>query len=122
MVCFTAVDDSQGLFLEFLDEYCHASHAFIFDHIQYNVFTGLLIFVMSKVTTFTWNFVDLFLMLVSTGLAERFKQFNAVVIEADVSVSQPRRAPAVRGVGSTGIHYCVAVAGCSQDVAPHSWT
>ncbi|XP_034232466.1 gustatory receptor for sugar taste 64e-like [Thrips palmi] len=80
-----AVDDSQGLFLEFLDEYCHASHAFIFEHVQYNLFTGLLIFVMSKVTTFTWNFVDLFLMVVSTGLAERFKQFNTVVIESDVS-------------------------------------
>lgn len=82
------IDTSSGLFLEFLDEYCHESHAFIFQHVPYNVPTGLLIFVMSKVTTFTWNFVDLFLMLMSTGLAERFKQFNAVVIDADVTVKE----------------------------------
>ncbi|XP_052129850.1 gustatory receptor for sugar taste 64e-like isoform X1 [Frankliniella occidentalis] len=80
------IDTSSGVLLEFLDEYCHASHSFIFNHVPYNAFTGLLIFIMSKVTTFTWNFVDLFLMLVSTGLAERFKQFNAVVFESDVAM------------------------------------
>ncbi|KAJ1523717.1 hypothetical protein ONE63_001551 [Megalurothrips usitatus] len=82
----TERDTSHGLFLEFLDEYCHASHKFIFNHVPYNAFTGLLIFVMSKVTTFTWNFVDLFVILVSTGLAERFKQFNAIVVDSDVTV------------------------------------
>lgn len=80
-------DTSGGAFLEFLHEYCEASHGFIFQHVPYNMLTGMIIFVMSKVTTFTWNFVDLFLMLVSTGLAERFKQFNAVVVDSDVSVS-----------------------------------
>ena len=91
-------DTSGGAFPEFLHEYCASSHGFIFKHVPYNLFTGMVIFVMSKVTTFTWNFVDLFIMLLSTGLAERFKQFNRVVVESDVSVVVVLEGPTVNDV------------------------
>ncbi|PBC26703.1 Putative gustatory receptor 64f [Apis cerana cerana] len=44
--------------------------------VNYNFVYGLYVFVVSKLATFTWNFTDLFIMLVATGLAERYKSLN----------------------------------------------
>ncbi|XP_076378783.1 gustatory receptor 5a for trehalose [Megalopta genalis] len=63
-------------FRDFLEVYSLKSHSFIFDILDYNFVFGLYIFFVSKVATFTWNFTDLFLMLISTGLAERYKYLN----------------------------------------------
>ncbi|XP_031833758.1 gustatory receptor for sugar taste 64f [Nomia melanderi] len=63
-------------FRNFLEIYSLRSHAFIFDILDYNFTFGVYIFLISKVATFTWNFTDLFLMLVSSGLAERYKVLN----------------------------------------------
>lgn len=43
---------------------------------QYNIALGLFLFFVSKIATFTWNFTDLFIMLISTALAERYKTLN----------------------------------------------
>ncbi|KAK2575503.1 hypothetical protein KPH14_011224 [Odynerus spinipes] len=71
---------SNSTFPNFLRIYTAASHAFILESVEYNFALGIYIFVASKIATFTWNFTDLFVMLVSTGLAERYKSLNARVI------------------------------------------
>ncbi|KAF3421472.1 hypothetical protein E2986_03551 [Frieseomelitta varia] len=63
-------------FHSFLETYTLRSHSFLFDTLDYNFIIGLYVFVVSKLATFTWNFMDLFIMLVATGLAERYKSLN----------------------------------------------
>ncbi|XP_076164337.1 gustatory receptor for sugar taste 64f [Ptiloglossa arizonensis] len=63
-------------FSQFLEIYCLRSHSFIFDILDYNFTFGVYIFIVSKLATFTWNFTDIFIMLVSTGLAESYNFLN----------------------------------------------
>ncbi|XP_043276378.1 gustatory receptor for sugar taste 64e-like [Venturia canescens] len=65
---------------DFLQSYCENSHAFIFSLCHYNLSMGIFIFVISKISTFTWNFTDVFVILVATGLAERYKSLNKRLI------------------------------------------
>ncbi|XP_072755740.1 gustatory receptor for sugar taste 64e isoform X2 [Anoplolepis gracilipes] len=67
-------------FQNFLQIYCMSSHAFIMDDLSYNLALGIYIFIIAKLATFTWNFTDIFVMLVATGLAERYKSLNKVVV------------------------------------------
>ncbi|XP_066583615.1 gustatory receptor for sugar taste 64e-like isoform X2 [Prorops nasuta] len=67
-------------FQNFLEVYCTASHSFILNILNYNYALGIFLFLISKVATFTWNFTDLFVMLISTGLAERYKSLNKWMI------------------------------------------
>ncbi|XP_076665650.1 gustatory receptor for sugar taste 64f isoform X2 [Andrena cerasifolii] len=69
-------ESTNSTFRNFLRVYSLNSHAFIFDILDYNLVFGLYIFVISKVATFTWNFTDIFIILISTGLAERYKSLN----------------------------------------------
>ncbi|KAG9433562.1 gustatory receptor for sugar taste 64f [Apis mellifera carnica] len=69
-------NESNSTFHNFLEIYTLRSHSFIFDTLNYNFVYGLYVFVVSKLATFTWNFTDLFIMLVATGLAERYKSLN----------------------------------------------
>ncbi|KAG7202790.1 hypothetical protein KM043_009957 [Ampulex compressa] len=68
-------------FYGFLQYYCENTHAFVLEEVEYNFAFGIYIFIISKLATFTWNFTDLFVMLVSTGLAERYKSLNKKVID-----------------------------------------
>ncbi|XP_044010290.1 gustatory receptor for sugar taste 64f-like [Aphidius gifuensis] len=45
---------------------------------------GILIRIAFFFSTFIWNFTDLFIILVSTGLAEKYKCLNKIVIESVV--------------------------------------
>nr|QBZ67162.1 gustatory receptor 64f1 [Trichogramma chilonis] len=67
-------------FEEFLAVYTQKSHGFIVKHVDYNFTLGLFIFFISKISTFTWNFTDVFIMMVSTGIAERYKVLNARLV------------------------------------------
>ncbi|EFN61324.1 Putative gustatory receptor 64f [Camponotus floridanus] len=60
----------------FLQTYCISNHAFVLEQLNYNLALGIFVFIVSKLATFTWNFVDVFIMLVATGLAERYKALN----------------------------------------------
>ncbi|KYQ46620.1 Putative gustatory receptor 64a [Trachymyrmex zeteki] len=66
-------------FLNFLEIYCMSSHAFILEILKYNLALGIFIFIVSKLATFTWNFTDVFIAMVATGLAERYKTLNKYV-------------------------------------------
>ncbi|XP_011062451.1 PREDICTED: gustatory receptor for sugar taste 64e-like [Acromyrmex echinatior] len=85
-------------FLNFLEIYCMSSHAFILEillknfgyfktleflfSVKYNLALGIFIFIVSKLATFTWNFTDIFIAMVATGLAERYKTLNKYVISS----------------------------------------
>ncbi|KAF7993571.1 hypothetical protein HCN44_010166 [Aphidius gifuensis] len=43
------------------------------------IFVGIISIIISNVVSFTWNFCDLLIILVSIGLAERYKNLNKVV-------------------------------------------
>ncbi|KAF7391346.1 hypothetical protein HZH66_009826 [Vespula vulgaris] len=63
-------------FANFLQVYTTKSHNFILESVDYSFAIGIYIFIVSKIATFVWNFTDLFVMLISTGLAERYKTLN----------------------------------------------
>ncbi|XP_046825824.1 gustatory receptor for sugar taste 64f-like [Vespa crabro] len=67
---------SNSTFANFLHIYTVNSHNFILENVDYNFAIGIYIFIVSKIATFVWNFTDLFVMLISTGLAERYKTLN----------------------------------------------
>ncbi|XP_012055154.1 PREDICTED: gustatory receptor for sugar taste 64e-like [Atta cephalotes] len=69
-------------FPNFLEIYCTSSHAFILENLKYNLALGIFIFIVSKLATFTWNFTDVFIAMVATGLAERYKTLNKYVINS----------------------------------------
>ncbi|XP_046734696.1 gustatory receptor for sugar taste 64f-like [Diprion similis] len=48
----------------------------VFDLTPYNWWKGVLVQCLNIISTFAWNFMDLFLMLVSFALASRFRQMN----------------------------------------------
>ncbi|XP_033228446.1 gustatory receptor for sugar taste 64f-like [Belonocnema kinseyi] len=70
---------TNSTFDQFLEMYTIRSHPFLVKHVEYNFTLGLYTFVISRIATFTWNFTDLFIMLISTGIAERYKQLNKKV-------------------------------------------
>ncbi|XP_047354718.1 gustatory receptor for sugar taste 64f-like isoform X2 [Vespa velutina] len=67
---------SNSTFTNFLHIYTVNSHNFILENVDYNFAIGLYVFIVSKIATFVWNFTDLFVVLISTGLAERYKTLN----------------------------------------------
>ncbi|KAL6444636.1 hypothetical protein ACFW04_002022 [Cataglyphis niger] len=78
---------TNSTFQHFLQIYCESSHAFILETLSYNFALGIYIFIVSKLATFTWNFTDVFIMLIATGLAERYKILNKQVT---ISASEHR--------------------------------
>nr|XP_012217698.1 PREDICTED: gustatory receptor for sugar taste 64f-like [Linepithema humile] len=49
----------------------------IFSRISYSLWRGILVEVINILSTFSWNFVDLFLILISIALADQFRQLNS---------------------------------------------
>nr|XP_012234221.1 PREDICTED: gustatory receptor for sugar taste 64f-like [Linepithema humile] len=49
----------------------------IFSRISYSLWKGILIEVINILSTFSWNFVDLFLILISIAVADQFRQLNS---------------------------------------------
>jgi hypothetical protein len=66
-------------YLEWLEKYSLSSHAFIVSSVKYSLWIGVLVQIVSRVATFTWNFTDLFLMLLGQALTLRFNQFNTAL-------------------------------------------
>lgn len=61
----------------------------LFSIVPYHFLLSLYVIVVRIIATFSWNFLDLFIMLLTLSLAERFKQINMELyrIEGKVSVS-----------------------------------
>ncbi|KAF7989890.1 hypothetical protein HCN44_008564 [Aphidius gifuensis] len=52
------------------------SDIFTLENFDFNLWGNIFLFIVSNYATFIWNFSDLFVMLVATGLAERYKSLN----------------------------------------------
>ncbi|XP_078034005.1 gustatory receptor for sugar taste 64f isoform X2 [Augochlora pura] len=48
----------------------------VFTMISYSLWKGILVDLINVLSTFSWNFVDLFLILISIALVEQFRQLN----------------------------------------------
>ncbi|XP_011340011.1 gustatory receptor for sugar taste 64f isoform X2 [Ooceraea biroi] len=49
----------------------------IFSSMSYSLWKGIIVDVINILSTFSWNFVDLFLILISIALADQFRQMNS---------------------------------------------
>ncbi|XP_026278049.2 gustatory receptor for sugar taste 64f-like [Frankliniella occidentalis] len=76
-VCY----DRGGLPL-LVEGYFMAKYRKTFTIISYSLWRGILLFALQVITTFIWNFADLFVILVSMGLAAHFRQLNAALSQA----------------------------------------
>ncbi|XP_069702288.1 gustatory receptor for sugar taste 64f-like [Periplaneta americana] len=58
--------------------YCYAmsSYRHIFRFISYSSVVAIIAICINFVATFSWSFIDLFIILISTALTERFRLFN----------------------------------------------
>ncbi|KAK5646352.1 hypothetical protein RI129_004816 [Pyrocoelia pectoralis] len=59
------------------DVFLRKNFNYIFDHIHFSVWKGVLFMILNVLLTFAWTFNDLFLVIISTGLAARFQQVTA---------------------------------------------
>lgn len=59
-----------------LDSFLHINFSVVFYFVDYTHFLGLLGKVINILSTFAWNFNDIFVMAVSVALAARFRQLN----------------------------------------------
>lgn len=48
----------------------------LFDVFPYSIWLALAGKVVNVISTFCWNYMDLFIMMISVGLSTRFKQIN----------------------------------------------
>ena len=63
--------------LQMLKQYFINVHSQLFSFIPYNMPLAFINVFLNVTSTFTWNFIDLFIMLLSLSLVERFKLFNS---------------------------------------------
>lgn len=60
----------------------------LFIHVPYHFLLSLYIIVVRLICTFSWNFLDLFIMILTFSLAERFKQINMGLYKIEGKVSE----------------------------------
>ncbi|XP_066583619.1 gustatory receptor for sugar taste 64f-like isoform X2 [Prorops nasuta] len=49
----------------------------VFSRISYNPWAAVAVYILNILSTFSWNFIDLFLILVSMALIDQFRQLNS---------------------------------------------
>lgn len=54
---------------------------------SYHIAKGVLLHVMNFYLTFSWNFMDLFIIIISVGLATRLRQINSSMLSGQKIVS-----------------------------------
>ncbi|XP_033242686.1 gustatory receptor for sugar taste 64e isoform X2 [Drosophila miranda] len=59
-----------------VDNFLYFNFATVFHFVDYSTFLGLLGKVINVLSTFAWNFNDIFVMAVSVALASRFRHLN----------------------------------------------
>jgi len=59
-----------------IDSFLYLNYSTVFYFVDYTTFLGILGKVVNVLSTFAWNFNDIFVMAVSVALAARFRQLN----------------------------------------------
>ncbi|KAM7357503.1 gustatory receptor 64a isoform 5-T6 [Cochliomyia hominivorax] len=57
-------------------DYVHRNYNYVFEILPYNMFMGIFILIINGSCTFVWNYMDLFIMMVSKAIAYRFEQIT----------------------------------------------
>nr|CAD7200275.1 unnamed protein product [Timema douglasi] len=65
--------------LDLIRSYFVNSYSHVFGFTRYSHWKGVAVLFVNLVATFIWNYVDLFLILVSLSVAQRFRQINALL-------------------------------------------
>ncbi|KAF5287609.1 hypothetical protein FQA39_LY15812 [Lamprigera yunnana] len=68
------------------------SYPQVFAIVEYRIWWGIMVQLLTTISTFSWTYIDLFIILLSTSLAERFKQVterveayvNSMVVVSDI--------------------------------------
>lgn len=60
----------------FIESFFRAHLSFIFEAVEYNIWLALFIKWIDIISTLTWSFMDLFIMILAMGLTNLFKVFN----------------------------------------------
>nr|WCC57771.1 gustatory receptor 6 [Papilio glaucus] len=63
----------------FLKRYILVSHGFLLQPNDYSVSVAIALIILSTVATILWNFQDLLLVLITLGLASRYRRINSYV-------------------------------------------
>ncbi|XP_017860803.1 PREDICTED: gustatory receptor for sugar taste 64a [Drosophila arizonae] len=58
------------------DDYIKLNYDYVFILLPYTRFFGIYVLVVNGTCTFIWNYMDLFIMMISRGLAYRFEQIS----------------------------------------------
>ncbi|XP_043675729.1 gustatory receptor 5a for trehalose-like [Vespula pensylvanica] len=72
MTCVKYRSDS-----DVIAEYFESQFPQVFSQMSYSLWKAILVDIINMLSTFSWNFVDLFLILVSMALADQFQQLNS---------------------------------------------
>nr|XP_022908857.1 gustatory receptor for sugar taste 64f-like [Onthophagus taurus] len=67
--------------LEAVNEFLRTINQHIFYYIPYGFLLGLFFELISVFSTFTWNYMDLFIMVISISLSERFQQVSTRILQ-----------------------------------------
>ncbi|XP_073836399.1 gustatory receptor 64a isoform X2 [Musca autumnalis] len=63
--------------------YILRNYDYVFQILPHNMFVGFFILVVNGLCTFIWNYMDMFIMMVSKGIAYRFEQITARINKLD---------------------------------------
>uniref|UniRef100_A0A336L7G7 CSON005726 protein n=1 Tax=Culicoides sonorensis TaxID=179676 RepID=A0A336L7G7_CULSO len=73
--------------------YALREHYQIYQLIDYNPLVSLIFYALSAFLTFSWSFLDYFIILLSMGISERFRQINLYLCDcfenSSIKISQP---------------------------------
>ncbi|CAK1548697.1 unnamed protein product [Leptosia nina] len=75
---------------EFLRTYILKSHGFLFKDQDYYYVIAVPVFLTSNVATMLWNFQDLVIILISMGLASRYRRLNECVAGVCLKLSKEK--------------------------------
>lgn len=70
-----------------LDRLLEGSFSQVFAFVDYNRYLGIFGKYLNVLSTFAWNFIDIFIMTVSIALSEKFRQINVRLESAKNKVS-----------------------------------
>ncbi|XP_030372204.1 uncharacterized protein LOC115622411 [Scaptodrosophila lebanonensis] len=71
------------------ENYIKQNYDYVFQILPYSPFIGAYILLVNVTCTFIWNYMDLFIMMISKGIAYRFEQITARISKLELEESVP---------------------------------
>ncbi|EDW73451.1 uncharacterized protein Dwil_GK17552 [Drosophila willistoni] len=71
-----ALTDNRTSSVVTFDAYMEENYSYVFQIVPYSPFIAVYVLLINGICTFIWNYMDLFIMMISKGLAYRFEQIS----------------------------------------------